>query len=134
MIDAALRSFVRERAAGRCEYCRLPQDAEEAVFHVEHILARQHSPPSGDAPENLALACHHCNLHKGTNLSSIDPASQMTVLLFHPRRDVWPEHFALRGAEIVGITPVGRATTQLLQFNTQRRLELREALIQEHEF
>jgi hypothetical protein len=134
MIDAALRNFVRERASQRCEYCRLPQHAEEAIFRVEHILARQHLPPAGDAPENLALACHHCNLHKGTNLSSIDPASGLTVLLFHPRRDAWPEHFALRGAAIVGITPAGRATAQLLQFNTRRRLELREALIQEREF
>lgn len=106
----------------------------EATFHVEHILALQHSPPDADAPENLALACQHRNLHKGTNLSSIDPASGLVVPLYHPRRDDWSQHFALRGAHLVGLTPTGRATVQLLQFNTQRRLELREALIAEGEF
>ena len=45
MIDAAVRDLVRRRADERCEYCRLPQRAEEATFHVEHIVALQHAPP-----------------------------------------------------------------------------------------
>jgi 5-methylcytosine-specific restriction endonuclease McrA len=134
MSDALARGVVWRRAQDRCEYCRLPQCAIEATFHVEHILARQHSPPDADAPDNLALACHHCNLHKGTNLTSIDPISGLVVPLFHPRRDNWNEHFALREAHIVGITPTGRVTVQLLQFNTERRLELREALIADGKF
>ncbi len=104
MIDAALRALVRDRADERCEYCRLPRHAEEASFHVEHILAQQHSPPDADASENLALACHRCNLQKETNLSSIDPASGIVVPLFHPRRDDWHQHFALQGGDIVGRT------------------------------
>ena len=134
MIDASLRDLVWHRAQGRCEYCRLPQRAIEATFHVEHILAQQHSPPDADAPDNLALACHQCNLRKGTNLSTIDPTSGSVVQLFHPRRDDWHEHFALDGAAIVGRTATGRATVQLLQFNTSRRLELREGLIAAGEF
>jgi 5-methylcytosine-specific restriction endonuclease McrA len=35
-------------------------------FHVEHIIATQHV--RDDSLENLALACHRCNLHKRTNL------------------------------------------------------------------
>ena len=62
MIDATLRELVWQRAEGRCEYCRLPQYVIEATFHVEHILARQHSPPDADSPDNLALACHQCNV------------------------------------------------------------------------
>jgi len=65
MIDAAVRDLVRERARERCEYCRLPQHADEATFHIEHIFAQQHVPPGADEPDNLALACHRCNLHKG---------------------------------------------------------------------
>lgn len=134
MIEASVRDLVRRRAQGRCEYCRLPQHAIEATFHIEHILAQQHSPPDADAPGNLALACHHCNMHKGTNLTSIDPVSGSVVPLYHPRRDDWWQHFTLMGSTIVGQTPPGRATAQLLQFNTQRRLDLREGLILDGEF
>src|SRR6266566_4286721 len=99
-MDAATRIFVRERAGNRCEYCRLPQDAAPLVtFHVEHIVARQHG--GAEDASNLALACHHCNLHKGTNLTGIDPEAGAVVVLFHPRRDVWETHFALRDAVMV---------------------------------
>lgn len=134
MIDAAVRELVRQRAGQRCEYCRLPQHAGEATFHIEHIYAQQHSPPEADEPENLALACHRCNLHKGTNLSSVDPVTRQVVSLYHPRRDEWERHFALQGALIVGLTPTGRATVLLLQFNARRRLEFRQRLIAEGEF
>ena len=84
--------------------------------------------------DNLALACHRCNLHKGTNLSSVDPKTGAVVPLFHPRRDDWNEHFTLEGARIVGETPTGRATVLLLHFNVRRRIELREGLIAEGDF
>ena len=42
-MDERLRQTVRERAAYRCEYCSLPQDAEPFfAYHVEHVVARQH--------------------------------------------------------------------------------------------
>ena len=72
MIDAATRRLVRERAGNRCEYCGLLQaHLTFSVFHIEHIIARQHG--GSDDPDNLALACYHCNWHKGTNLTGIDP-------------------------------------------------------------
>ena len=58
-MDVATRRLVRERARDRCEYCRLPQAAVQATFHVEHIIAKQHVVD--DAPSNLALACDRCN-------------------------------------------------------------------------
>ena len=124
MIDAATRALVRERARGRCEYCSLPQSAEPFfAFHIEHIVARQHR--GGDDPENLALACYHCNARKGPNLTAIDPATAPLVPLFHPRRDGWAEHFALNGNLIVGATPAGRATVALLKVNAPDRRRLR---------
>jgi 5-methylcytosine-specific restriction endonuclease McrA len=134
MIDAATRNLVRQRAGERCEYCRLPQHAEDASFHIEHVIAQQHALPGVDEPDNLALACHRCNLHKGTNLASFDLVTGQVVPLFHPRRDKWNEHFTLQAALIVGLTPTGRATTKLLQFNARRRRELREGLIAAGEF
>ncbi len=72
-MDAATRELVRRRAAGKCEYCRLPDEADEWPFHVEHIVPRQHG--GGNGLENLCWACSRCNLHKGSNLVGIDTES-----------------------------------------------------------
>jgi 5-methylcytosine-specific restriction endonuclease McrA len=123
-MDAAARERVRQRAGNRCEYCRLSQSGTPyAAFHVEHIIARQHG--GSDDEDNLAWACRRCNFHKGPNLAGIDPATDEIVPLFHPRRDAWDEHFALRGGLVVGLTPVGRTTVRLLRMNLPARLDLR---------
>jgi 5-methylcytosine-specific restriction endonuclease McrA len=126
-MDAATRRLVRERAANRCEYCRIPQDAEPlARFHVEHVIARKHG--GDDDLANLALACHHCNLHKGSNLSGIDPQDGRIVRLYPPRRDLWDDHFFVEDASVLGHTPVGRATVRVLEMNLAERMELRTRL------
>ena len=81
--------------------------------------------------ENLALACHRCNLRKGPNLTAIDPLSCEVVPLFHPRRDRWIDHFRLIEFRIEGISPIGRATAHVLGFNDARRVELRRALFRD---
>jgi 5-methylcytosine-specific restriction endonuclease McrA len=127
MIDSAIRKLVRERAQNRCEYCHIHQNDELHIdFHIEHIVARQHS--GGDEPSNLALACHHCNRRKGPNLTAIDPHTNQIARLFNPREQKWEEHFISNGAIIVGTTPVGRATVRLLQINAVRRIKLRSFL------
>jgi hypothetical protein len=131
-MDSETRRFVRERAADRCEYCRLPQRAYDLPFHIEHIVATQHR--SDDSPANLALACDRCNLYKGPNLTSFDPSDGTLVPLFNPRTQAWDEHFALVGSEITGQTPSGRTTVHLLQMNSERRLLLRKELIAEGVF
>ena len=120
------RELVRTRARGRCEYCRLPQEFSELRFHVEHIVPRQHG--GNDEPDNLALACPTCNLHKGPNLTGIDPTTRRVEPLFHPRRDNWSEHFAHDDTRIDGKTPVGRTTASLLEMNRADRARLRELL------
>jgi hypothetical protein len=127
MIDAATRRYVRERAAERCEYCRLHQRYSELLHHLEHVVARKHG--GTDHVDTLALACHRCNFHKGPNLSGIDPMTGTVENLFHPRHDRWDEHFAFRGTVIEGLTPSGRATAQVLLLNDARRLELRRELL-----
>jgi hypothetical protein len=74
---------------------------------------------------NLALACYHCNAHKGPNLSGLDPESGALVRLFHPRQDRWDEHFERNGVLIVGRSAVGRATVGLLKMNAADRRRLR---------
>lgn len=123
-MDASLRDLVRRRAGLRCEYCLLLQAvAPFLTFHIEHITARQHG--GNDDSSNLALACPDCNAHKGPNLTSIDPETGHLVALFNPRQDIWSEHFSLEGPVIIGRTPIGRATVQLLDMNEGTRVEMR---------
>ncbi len=133
-MDATTKNLVRQRAGDCCEYCHLPQDATPFItFHIEHVIAKQHTPDDGnlDDLKRLALACDRCNLFKGPNLSSIDPNSGEIVNLFNPRTDNWNDHFATRDAKIVGLTPTGRATARLLNMNDSRRVDLREQWLDE---
>jgi HNH endonuclease len=126
-MDAATRKLVRQRANEACEYCGLMhEDVPFASFHFDHVIPRQHG--GTDEAPNLALACRHCNSHKGTNLSAIDPDSESVVPLFNPRMERWYDHFAREGPRIVGLTPQGRATVRLLAMNTLPRIELRAEL------
>ena len=126
-MDQALRSLVRRRAGEVCEYRRLPQASSRYVrFHIEHIVARQHGGQSH--ADNLALACGYCNHHKGPNIASLDPKTDQLVPLYHPRQDCWSDHFAWEDTLLVGKTPIGRATVQLLGVNDWQRIELRENL------
>jgi len=122
-MDAPTRELVRGRADERCEYCGIPQDCVAYRLQIEHVTAKQHH--GSDDASNLALACDRCNLHKGTNLTAIDPQTRNIVTLFHPRKDRWHDHFELRGAMIVGLTDIGRATVRLLKMNAEARVELR---------
>lgn len=120
----ALRDRVRNRAGGKCEYCHLPDWATpEDPFHCDHIRPRQHGGP--DVEDNRAWCCSRCNLHKGTNLSGIDPDGAGVVALFDPRTQKWGEHFAAEDDRVLGVTPTGRATVWLFQMNAERRVELR---------
>lgn len=117
--------MVRRRAQGRCEYCLIPE-VFLSLHEPDHIIAAQHR--GSTSPENLALACFDCNRQKGPNLSSVDPETGQIVQLFHPRRDHWSDHFHLEGPRIMGRTANGRATVELLQFNSLPRLRVREEL------
>ncbi len=124
MIDAATRGQVRARAKDSCEYCQLRQDDSPlAALHVEHIIPKVHG--GTDDLDNLALACIDCNLHKGTNLTGIDPNTSEITKLFHPRRDEWSEQFKWDGNYVVGKTAVGRTTVRVLNMNSEDQITLR---------
>jgi hypothetical protein len=124
-VDEELRSFVARRANDRCEYCMIRQ-ADDAVFRfpVDRIISGQHGGEY--SRENTALACHHCNKKKGPNIASVSPGSPgLIVRLFSPRSDVWTEHFEFHGPVIVGLTPIGKATVELLDMNAPAKIRLR---------
>jgi hypothetical protein len=97
-------------------------------FHIEHIVAEQHG--GTDDESNLALACAWCNLVKGPNIASLDPATGELKRLFHPRQDRWEEHFRRDGPLIAGTTDIGRTTVQLLRMNDADAVDQRALLIQ----
>jgi hypothetical protein len=123
-MDSQTRVRVRERAGNRCGYCQLPQeDSPLAALHVEHVMPKAHG--GTDDLENLALACIDYNLHKGTNLTGVDPDTGQITALFHPRRHRWDDHFAWRGNQIVGRSAIGRTTVRVLCMNSDDQLALR---------
>ena len=128
-MDATLTRLVWQRARGRCEYCRIPQAADDAPFEIDHIIAWKHIGPT--IASNLCLSCYYCNSFKGSDLTSLDPKTRKLALLFNPRRHKWATHFRWRGAYLIGRTPVGRVTVALLRINDELRIELRAELIEE---
>ena len=122
------RVHVRERAQGRCEYCRLPEEADVITFEIDHIIAEQHG--GSTELENLAYTCFECNRYKGPNLTSIDPQTKEITILFHPRKQHWTDHFEL-GADgtLNGRTTTGRTTIRLLKLNDPERVQERVDLI-----
>ncbi|MBX9790641.1 MAG: HNH endonuclease [Pirellulales bacterium] len=95
-------------------------------LQIEHVIARQHG--GSHVPDNLALACLHCNAHKGANLTGIDPETGDITPLFNPRTETWAEHFSVEGEWIVGLSATGRATIRVLAMNDRRRRELRQTI------
>lgn len=127
-IPASLRAAVQRRAGERCEYCRLLDGAGIWPHEADHIVAEQHRGKTEAG--NLAFACFHCNRAKGPNVASVDPLSGRLVPLFNPRVHRWEEHFRAEGARIVALSDIGRATAELLRFNSPERLLVREVLRQ----
>ena len=128
-IDDPLRADVVSRADKGCEYCQYPEEHSPSSFHVEHIV-----PSSADGPtelKNLALACSHCNLHKGKHQEGTDPQTGADVRLFNPRIDNWTVHFLLNRetGEIEGQTSVGRTTVEVLLMNAEQPTRARRNLI-----
>jgi hypothetical protein len=124
-----LRELVARRAQGRCEYCRSPAAFAHQSFSLEHIRPR--SRKGKLSPSNLALWCQGCNNHKYNRTKAHDPVSGEIVVLFHPRRHRWTDHFAWTddGNEILGLTHIGRATVEALQLNREALVNLRRVLV-----
>ncbi|HEV7509849.1 MAG TPA: HNH endonuclease signature motif containing protein [Thermoanaerobaculia bacterium] len=123
-VSARLRRLVVRRARNRCEYCGLSQLGQEATFHVDHVvpvIAGGH-----DTGDNLALACVSCSLRKAARQTAVDPTSGEHVALFHPRHDLWHDHFRWQGARLFGRTATGRATVEALEMNRPLIIAIRE--------
>ena len=127
-ISNDLRQQVYKRAKGICEYCLLPDTVTLSAHQIDHIIAEKHGGVT--TLENLALSCSICNRNKGSDIASIDPCSGGIVALYHPRKDLWSEHFDCQDAHFFGKTPSGKATAKLLKINQTERINERRILMQ----
>src|SRR5262245_37556566 len=112
-VPELLRQAVIRRAENRCEYCLLSQFAQEATFHIDHVVPQSAGGPT--TLDNLALACVTCSLCKGARQTALDPQTGQEVPLFNPRQHVWREHFRIDGITLAGLTANARATIEALR-------------------
>lgn len=126
----SLRRFVAERAGGCCEYCRSPAAFAHQSFSLEHIRPRSRKGKRTAA--NLAFSCQGCNNHKYNRTKYRDPVSGQNASLFQPRQHRWTDHFAWTddATQILGLTPIGRATVEALQLNRVALVNLRRVLVE----
>ena len=92
---------------------------------VEHLVSKAHGGSGDD--ENLWLSCRTCNEKKGIQTQAIDPETGDHVPLFNPRIEQWGTHFRWNsdGTQVIGLTPVGRATVAALALNDELRVRSR---------
>ncbi|NJM49050.1 MAG: HNH endonuclease [Alkalinema sp. RU_4_3] len=120
-------TIVATRANRACEYCDAPETISNVAFEVDHTTPI--SKGGSDDFDNLALACRICNLRKSDHTDALDPLTQTVVPLFNPRQHNWSEHFgkSLQSPyQIIGKTPIGRATVLRLDLNSSLQLRARE--------
>lgn len=120
-----VRQRIFLRASYRCEYCQTSHRLIGMPPVIDHILPSVSG--GSDHLSNLAAACYRCNEFKGAKTQAIDPATGQMVNLFHPRQQLWQEHFswANGGIHIIGLTPVGRATVIALRLNNEYSVQAR---------
>ena len=115
-LSEGLRQQVIERAHGRCEYCQT-QQVVVVSMEIDHIVPE--SAGGASDSDNLCLACISCNGFKQDFQTAVDPETSAELRLFHPRHDVWSEHFywSEDSVTLLGHSPEGRATIMRLKMN-----------------
>jgi len=126
-VSAAIRHLIRQRANNLCEYCHAAESWQYVRFTIDHVLPLAQG--GAHTPDNMALACFHCNRRKGQRGTGVDPVTSEEVSLFNPRQAAWAEHFiwSADGLWIVGRTPTGRATITALEMNRPWVVNIRAA-------
>ena len=124
-IPDPIKIKVRQTARFRCGYCLFQQQYSPVVFQFDHY----HPVSKGGTNDenNLWLACGNCNNAKSDNTECFDSVTQTIVPIFNPRTNNWKEHFewSENGTIIIGKTPIGRATVELLKLNNERIIAVR---------
>lgn len=118
-IPASLKTKIRTQAKFRCGYCLRCETLTGMPMEFEHLIPIALGGKSIE--ENLWLSCRRCNEFKGVQIIVFDSETNSDVAIFNPRTQNWNEHFywSEDGTEIIGKTPIGRATINALNLNEQ---------------
>ena len=124
-IPRSLRQRLVAEFRNRCAYCHTLTSITGARLVIDHIIPETASGQT--VRENLCVACHSCNEFKGAQVEAQDPLTGRRVHLFHPRQQLWSEHFSWSedGTKIIGLTLAGRATVVALNMNHPTIVEAR---------
>lgn len=106
----------------------MPQRFDARPFQVDHVRAEHHH--GATVLSNLAWACLPCNAYKGPNIAGYDPKFPKLQRLFNPRLDDWNEQFAWDGPVLIGTSPIGRTTIDVLRINADDRVLHRQLLLE----
>lgn len=125
-ISIELRNKIRRKFYGAYAYCRSPENLMGVIFEIDHIIPLVEGGKSHE--ENLCFCCPTCNRYKATHIAAIDPFTNKLCALFHPVYEKWDDHFywSKDVTMLIGITPSGRTTIQLLRINRSVLVELRK--------
>ncbi|MDX2077514.1 MAG: HNH endonuclease [bacterium] len=127
-ISEKLRQSVFARANGLCEYC-LSAQRMIIVLEIDHILPLSRGGKT--ELDNLCAVCRPCNGYKRQSIDGLDPETGQKAPLYNPRQDDWNTHFKWdkTGEEIIGLTPIGRATISRLKLNRLALVDSRQLWI-----
>ena len=116
-LTASLRERLLAADDQRCAYCHTTEANTGQPMTVDHIVPQAQGGPT--AFDNLCFAYRRCNEFKGSVTTACDPLTGEIVPLFHPRTQMWSEHFAwdASGTRAIGLTAIGRATVVALNMN-----------------
>lgn len=128
-IKKATKEKILKASSGKCEYCKSPNNYTSELFTIDHIIPV--SKGGSNDFDNLAYCCSGCNTFKSDITSFLEENEQEWISLFNPRTQKWKEHFAWSEdyKEIIGLTPSGRVTVELLRLNRSSVKNLREVLV-----
>ncbi|MBO3458768.1 HNH endonuclease [Aetokthonos hydrillicola Thurmond2011] len=125
-ISVDLQKRIRNHFANCCAYCKTAESLTVSTFEFEHIIPR--SAGGETIFENMCLACPSCNRYKASRQTALDPITHQEVSLFHPQQQLWADHFTWSkdSTEIIGLTPVSRATISALKMNRPQLTRIRK--------
>lgn len=125
-IPKDLRQKITRRAKNRCGYCQTQAEVIGQPMQIDHIIPE--AAGGKTVEENLWMSCVACNQRKGVRTEALDPQTGEMVALFNPVLQEWSQHFQWSedATEMVGLTPVGRATIKALQLNRNLLVKTRK--------
>jgi hypothetical protein len=116
-IPESLRTQIDATDRRSCCYCLTSEAVSGIPLTYDHITPASRGGLT--TFDNVCLACRTCNEFKTNTIRAVDPLTQESAPLFHPRQQRWQDHFAwsLDGTKVEGTTAIGRATVVALRMN-----------------